>query len=75
MSKAASVRRAPCSALSVNFGIAEQAYGTDHLDLVLASGYLGKLLGNAHVVRYLSQHHREILSEFQKLVELESNAA
>jgi ParB-like chromosome segregation protein Spo0J len=61
--------------LEREFRIAEQAYGTDHLDLVLANGYLGKLLGNARVVRYLSQHHRDILSEFQKLVELESNAA
>jgi ParB-like chromosome segregation protein Spo0J len=63
------------ASLEREFRIAEQAYGTDHLDLVLANGYLGKLLGNARVVRYLSQHHREILSEFQKLVELESNAA
>jgi ParB-like chromosome segregation protein Spo0J len=63
------------ASLEREFRIAEQAYGTDHLDLVLANGYLEKLLGNARVVRYLSQHHREILSEFQKLVELESNAA
>jgi hypothetical protein len=61
--------------LEREFRIAEQAYGTDHLDLVLANGYLGKLLGNARVVRYLSQHHSEILNEFQKLVELEANVA
>lgn len=35
--------------------------------LVLTNGYLGKLLGNARVVRYLAQHHRDILTEFQKL--------
>ena len=61
--------------LEREFRIAEQSYGTDHLDLVLANGYLGKLLGNARVVRYLAQHHQEILLEFQKLVEVEAVAA
>jgi ParB-like chromosome segregation protein Spo0J len=50
--------------LEREFRIAEQSYGTDHLDLVLANGYLGKLLSNARVVRYLAQHQQEILSEF-----------
>lgn len=57
------------------FKMAEQSYGTDHLDLVLAKGYLTKLLGNARVVRYLAQHHREILAEFQKLAESEPTKA
>lgn len=61
--------------LERDFRIAEQSYGTDHLDLVLANGYLGKLLGNARVVRYLAQHQQEILNEFQKLVEVEAAAA
>ena len=61
--------------LEREFRIAEQSYGTDHLDLVLTNGYLGKLLGNARVVRYLAQHQREILVEFQKIAELESAAA
>lgn len=55
--------------------MAEQSYGTDHLDLVLAKGFLGKLLANAHVIRYLSQHHQEILSEFHKVADLEPTAA
>jgi hypothetical protein len=54
------------------FKMAEQSYGTDHLDLVLAKGYLTKLLGSARIVRYLAQHHREILAEFQKLAETDS---
>src|SRR5207248_563366 len=58
--------------LEREFRIVEQSYGTDHLDLVLANGYLGKLLGNARVVRYLAQHQQEILLEFQKLVEVEA---
>ena len=61
--------------LEREFKIAEKSYGTDHLDLVLANGYLGKLLGNARVVRYLAQHHRDILTEFQKLAEIETVAA
>jgi hypothetical protein len=61
--------------LDREFRIAEQSYGTDHLDLVIANGYIGKLLGNAKVVRYLGVHQKEILLEFQKLVELEAAAA
>jgi ParB-like chromosome segregation protein Spo0J len=57
--------------LEREFKIAEKDYGADHLDLVLTNGYLGKLLGNARVVRYLAQHHGEILTEFQKLVEVQ----
>ena len=53
--------------LQREFRIAEKSYGADHLDLVLSNGYVGKLLGNARVVRYLAQHHRDILTEFQKL--------
>jgi hypothetical protein len=41
--------------LDREFKMAEQSYGTDHLDLVLTKGYLAKLLGNARVVRYLAQ--------------------
>ncbi|MCB1501371.1 MAG: ParB N-terminal domain-containing protein [Bauldia sp.] len=61
--------------LDRDFKMAEQSYGADHLDLVLAKGYLAKLLGNARVVRYLTQHHQEFLTEFQRIAELESTAA
>jgi ParB-like chromosome segregation protein Spo0J len=61
--------------LEREFKIAEQSYGTDHLDLVVAKGYLAKLLRNARVVRYLAQHHEEFLGEFQKIAEIESAAA
>ena len=61
--------------LEREFRLAEQSYGTDHLDLVLTNGYIGALLGNVRVVRYLAQHQREILVEFQKLAEIESAAA
>ena len=61
--------------LQREFRIAEKSYGADHLDLVLSNGYVGKLLGNARVVRYLVQHHYDILAEFQKLAETEIAAA
>jgi hypothetical protein len=55
--------------LEREFRIAEQSYGADHLDLVLANGYLGKLLSNARVVRYLAQHQEDLLREFQKFAD------
>jgi hypothetical protein len=58
--------------LEREFKIAEQSYGTDHLDLVVAKGYLAKLLRNARVVRYFAQHYQEYLSEFQKIADIES---
>jgi hypothetical protein len=61
--------------LDREFKLAEQSYGTDHLDLVLAKGYLGKLLANARVVRYLAQKHQDLLTEFQRIAELETAAA
>jgi hypothetical protein len=61
--------------LEREFRLAEKSYGTDHLDLVLANGYLSRVLGNARVVRYLSQTHPDILTEFQRLAQLETAAA
>jgi hypothetical protein len=52
--------------------VAEKSYGADHLDLVLAKGYLGKLLRNTQLVSYLAQHHSEILAEFQRIIVSES---
>lgn len=55
--------------------MAEQTYGTDHLDLVLAVGYISKLLRNGRVVGYLAKHFQELLFEFQRITESEANAA
>lgn len=60
--------------LEREFKLAEQSYGTDHLDLVLAKGYLAKLLGNPRVTRYLNQNHQEILTEFQRIADVETPA-
>jgi hypothetical protein len=61
--------------LEREFKIAAQSYSQDHLSLVLAKGYLTKLLGNARVVRYLAQHHQDFLFEFQKIVDVKDSAA
>lgn len=55
--------------------MAEQTYGADHLDLVLANGYVSKLLRNARVVGYLAKNYQELLFEFQKITEAEITAA
>ena len=50
----------------------EDSYGPDHLNLVLARGYLASLIGNGEVLRYLEKNHSEILHEFQKISEVVS---
>lgn len=47
----------------------EDSYGPDHLNLVLARGYLVALLENREVSRYLAQNHSEMLSEFRRIAE------
>jgi ParB-like chromosome segregation protein Spo0J len=58
--------------LQVQIREVEETYGLDNLHLTVAKGYLGKLLGNAPVVRWLSRHRPEYLSEFQKIAEITS---
>ena len=56
------------------FRLIEQSYGSDHLDLVLATGYVTRLLNNARIVRHLAQHHATILHEFQKISDIQMAA-
>lgn len=51
------------------YKMVEQTYGQDILNLVLAKGYLSKLLENKAVARYLRQRQPEVLSEFEVIVE------
>lgn len=46
------------------YRLVEQSYGQDVLSLVLARGYLVKLLANERVVRYLKQNQLEFLEQF-----------
>jgi hypothetical protein len=63
------------ASLAREFKVAEQTYGADNLDLVLATGYLSKLLRNGRVVGYLAKNFQELLFEFQKITEAEATAA
>lgn len=56
------------------FRMVEQTYGTDHLDLVLAMGYVCRLIENVRVVHHLAKHHPELLAEFQRIVLLRNAA-
>lgn len=56
------------------FRMIEQSYGSDHLDLVLATGYLCRLIDNVRVVHHLARHHPELLSEFQRIVQMRDAA-
>lgn len=56
--------------LGREFKLIEESHGKNTLNLVLVVGYLGRILDNSRVVRHLSNHHPEILAEFQKLVAL-----
>jgi ParB-like chromosome segregation protein Spo0J len=52
--------------------IVKESYGKDTLNLVLACGYLSRMLENGKVVRFLSTHYPDIFSEFQKIIQATS---
>ena len=47
----------------------EAGYGRDHLNLVIAGGYVRSLLDNAAVESYLVRYHPELRGEFEKICE------
>lgn len=46
----------------------EQNYAQDTLNLVLATGYLKKILGNNNIQQYLSKNHTDIYAEFETII-------
>jgi hypothetical protein len=56
------------------FRMIEQSYGVDHLDLVLAMGYLARVTESVRVVHHLARHHPELLAEFQRIVQFRDAA-
>ena len=54
------------------FKIIEQSYGNDVLNMVLARGYLVKLLSNRSVNSYLQRRHPELHQEFRDIVNASS---
>lgn len=55
--------------------LAHLSYGADHLLLVVARGYLARLLANARIVRFLTQQRPEFLTEFRRIAEADTMAA
>ena len=53
----------------------EDSYGPDHLNLVLARGYIISLLKNQNVNRYLKTNHGGILEQFRIVSDLDSMGA
>jgi len=58
--------------LQGQYKLVEQTYAEDVLNLVLARGYLAKLLDNKSVVRYIRQRRPEVLEQFEIIVETTS---
>lgn len=51
------------------FKLIEQSYGQDVLNLVLAKGYIAKLLDNDAVVRFLTKYQPDMFAEFEDIVQ------
>jgi hypothetical protein len=45
-----------------------ESHGADMLCLLVASGYISKLINNREIESYLGQNHPEILQEFRTIV-------
>lgn len=55
------------TSIQSRYKLVEETYGQDVLNLVLARGFLVRLLGNSAVVRYLKQTQPEVLMEFESI--------
>lgn len=60
------------SNLQDQYRSAERSFGEDTLNLVLAQGYLRKLVENERVRKYLGTHYEEVLKEFESIVAISS---
>jgi hypothetical protein len=60
------------SLVQSRFKVIEQSYGTDVLNMVLARGYVARLLGNKAVASYLRRHQPDFLDEFRAIVATKS---
>jgi hypothetical protein len=55
--------------LQSQYRLVEQSYGQDILNLVLARGYLAKLLENDKASRYIRRSQPEVLDQFAAIIE------
>ena len=55
-----------------HFKTIEQTYGQDVLNLVVATGYIKRLVENTAIVKYLRQNQPDLLNGFRKITEAAS---
>jgi hypothetical protein len=55
-------------AVQADFKSVEKAFGPNVLQLVVATGYIGALLQNTQIARYLEERYPEILTQFRSIV-------
>jgi hypothetical protein len=60
------------SNLQEQYKLVEESYGQDVLNLVLAKGYLSKLLENEEISRFIENAQPDVFSEFINIVEITS---
>lgn len=60
------------AALQTQVKSVEETYGIDNLHLTVARGYVAKLLANNRVVRWMTVHQQDYLTEFQKIAEIDT---
>lgn len=58
------------SGLQAQYKIAEQTHGEDIFNLMLARGYVVKLMDNPRVMKYMQSNYPEILEEFSRIAEM-----
>jgi hypothetical protein len=55
-------------AVQADFKGVERKYGDNVLQLVVANGYVGALIRNVEIERYLGERYPEILTQFRSIV-------
>jgi hypothetical protein len=56
------------ASVNQDFKALEETYGDDVLNLVVASGYVARLIGNPEIERYLDGRHPELANELRVIV-------
>jgi hypothetical protein len=56
------------NAVESAFRTATETYGNDVLNLVIATGYVSRLIGNMNIKSFLERYHSDILEQFTAIV-------
>ena len=55
--------------LNEQYKLVEESYGQDVLNLVLAKGYISKLLDNSEISRFIKQSQPDVYNQFMNIIE------